>query len=165
MTSRNVEAVKILFQSYFDAWKTHTIPSPPRGLLVWAPDAMAEIGGHSIQVDAHDVADDPFFLQIEAEFYWSAIPDWRITELDVAGDDYTVMSFAKFEGTGPDGVALDPIWLADRWHFDAQGRIARWQQVTDLAAWARWTALTGKDYPSYIAEAFAKSGQPPRFVP
>ncbi|WP_030538794.1 hypothetical protein [Sphingobium sp. DC-2] len=165
MANPNVEAVKILFQGYFDAWKTRTIPVPPRGLLVWAPGAVAEIGGHSIAVDPHDVADDPFFLQIEAEFYWSAIPDWRITELDVAGSDHSVMSFARFEGTGPDGVTLDPIWLADRWHFDAQGRIARWQQVTDLAAWARWTALTGQDYPAYIAEAFAKSGQPPRFVP
>ncbi len=154
-----------MFEGYRDAWRTRQMPVPPRGLLVWAPDAIAEVGGHVIPVDAHDVADEPFFLQIEAEYYWSAIPDWRVTELDVAGEGDTVLSFARFEGTGPDGAPLDPIWLADRWHFDAQGRITRWQQVTDLSAWARWSALTGTDYPTYIAEAFAKAGQPPRYVP
>jgi hypothetical protein len=87
-----------------------------------------------------------------------------VTELDVAGSGDTVLSFAKFEGTGPHG-ALDPIWLADRWHFDADGRIVRWQQMTDLSAWARWSALTGRDYTTHIAEAFARAGQPPRFVP
>jgi hypothetical protein len=60
---------------------------------------------------------------------------------------------------------LEPIWIADRWHFNAAGQITRWQQMTDLAAWGRWSALTAADYPAYIAEAFAKAGKPPRFVP
>jgi len=162
---RNLAAVRTMFEGYFDAWKTHQMPVPSRGLLVWAPGAMAEIGGHVIPVEPHDVADDPFFLQIEAEYYWAAIPDWRVTELDVAGSGDTVLSFAKFEGTGRDGIALEPIWIADRWHFNAAGQIIRWQQMTDLAAWARWSALTAADYPAYIAEAFATAGQPPRFVP
>ncbi|ANI79793.1 MULTISPECIES: hypothetical protein [Sphingobium] len=162
---RNVAAVRTMFEGYADAWKAHRMPVPPRGLLVWAPGAMAEIGGHVIPVEPHDVADEPFFLQIEAEYYWAAIPDWRVTDLDVAGSGDTVLSFAKFEGTEPDGTVLEPIWLADRWHFDAAGRITRWQQMTDLGAWARWSALTGADYPSYITQAFAEAGQPPRFVP
>ena len=165
MRDRNASAVRSMFEGYRDAWRTHRMPVPPRGLLVWAAGSVAEIGGQVIPVEPHDVADDPFFLQIEADFYWAAIPDWRVTELDVAGEGDTVLSFARFEGTGPDGAALDPIWLADRWHFDADGRISRWQQITDLAAWARWSALNGADYPTYIAAAFAKAGQPPRYVP
>jgi hypothetical protein len=164
VTERNVAAVQSMFGGYLEAWKTRHMPVPPRGMLIWAPGAVAEIGGHVLPVEPHDVADDPFFLQIEADYYWAAIPDWRVTELDVAGSGDTVLSFAKFEGTGPHG-ALDPIWLADRWHFDADGRIVRWQQMTDLSAWARWSALTGRDYTTHIAEAFARAGQPPRFVP
>jgi len=165
VAERNLHAVRAMFEGYFDAWKTHRMPALPPGLLVWAPGAVAEIGGHVLPVEPHDVADEPFFLQIEAEFYWAAISDWRITELDVAGNGDTVLSFAKFEGTGPDGAALEPIWLADRWHFDAEGRIARWQQITDLAAWAKWSAFNGADYSTYITEAFVKAGQIPRFVP
>lgn len=165
MTDDNVAAVRMMLESYRDAWRTGKMPVPPRGRIVWAPDATAELGGHVIAVDEHDVADEPFFLQIEAEYYWSGIADWRIGEVDVAGEGDTVLSFAKFEGTGPDGKPLDPIWMADRWHFDAQGRITRWQQITDHAAWGRWGKLVGKDYPTYIAETFAKTGHPPRFVP
>jgi len=154
-----------MFEGYRDAWRSKRMPPLPCGLLVWAPGAVAEVGGHVLRVDEHDVADEPFFLQIEAEFYWSAIPDWRVTDLDVAGAGDTVLSFAQFDGTAPDGQPLDPIVMADRWHFDGLGRIARWQQVTDLSAWGRWSALTGADYPTYIAEAFAKAGKPPRYVP
>jgi hypothetical protein len=164
-TERNVAAVRTMFEGYAEAWRTHRMPVPPRGLLVWALGAVAEIGGHVIVVEPHDVADGPFFLQIEADYYWAAIPDWRVTELDVAGSGDTVLSFAKFEGTGPDGKALEPIWLADRWHFNAAGEITRWQQMTDLAAWARWSALTGADYSEHITRAFAGTGQSPRFVP
>lgn len=163
---RNVAVVRTMFEGYREAWRSHVMPRIAPGLLVWAPGAMAEVGGHVIPVEPHDVADEPFFLQIEAEFYWAAIPDWRVTALDVAGVGASVLSFAKFEGTAKDGTVLDPIWLADRWQFDAQGRIVHWHQVTDLAAWARWSALnTDVDYVTHISRAFAEAGLSPRFVP
>jgi hypothetical protein len=164
-TERNVHAVRTMFECYFNAWKTHRMPPLPRELLVWAEGAVAEIGPHAMPVAPHDVADEPFFLQIEAEFYWAAIRDWRITALDVAGEGDVVLSFAKFEGTTANGTVLDPIWLADRWQFDAHGHIIHWRQMTDLAVWARWSALNGTDYADYITQAFAAQGQPPRFVP
>lgn len=165
-TDRNIQAVRTLFAGYFDAWKTHHMPVPPRGLLVWGEGAMAEVGPHIMPVSPHDVADEPFFLQVEASFYWAAIPDWRITALDVAGEGDVVLSFAKFEGTAKDGAVLDPIWIADRWQFNAAGHIVHWRQNTDLEAWARWSALnTETQYTDHIAAAFAAAGQPPRFVP
>ena len=163
---RNIRAVTTLFDGYRHAWRDRKIPKPERGLLVWAEGAVAEVGGQIMHVSPHDVADDPFFLQIEAEYYWAAIPDWRVTGLDVAGTGNVVLSQARFEGTGPDGEVLAPLWLADRWQFDDQGRITRWTQVTDLVGWMRWGALNRTtDYVTHVTRAFAAVGAMPRFVP
>lgn len=162
---RNITAVKAMFDLYREAWREHRMPRLPQGLLVWAPGAVAEIGGHRIDVQPHDVADEPYFLDIEAQFYWTAIPDWRITALEVAGEGDTVLSMARFEGTGPDGP-LAPTWLSDIWRFDGEGRIISWFQIADLEAWSRWSALnTTGAYVDHIVGKFTEAGQPPRFVP
>jgi len=164
--ARNIAAIRTLFEAYREAWREHKMPPLPPGLVVWAPGASAEVGGHVIPVEPHDAADEPYFLDMEAQFYWAAIPDWRVTQIDVCGTGDQVISLARFEGTARDGTVLEPTWLADLWVFDDTGRITRWRQIADLATWGRWSALnTETDYVSHISRCFADLGLPPRFVP
>lgn len=166
-TDRNVAAVTELYERYRDAYETHRIPAPRPGLLVWAPGAVVEVGEHLTTIDSErDFAQEPLFMDIEAQFFWAAIPDWRASEVRVVGDGDEVFSFVQYSGTSRAGDVLTPIWTADRWLFDDQGRILRWLQVTDIGAWGAWQALnTETDYITHISEAFAAAGAPPRFVP
>lgn len=166
-TKRNVEAIKALYLPYMTAWKNHVIPKPPRGMLVWAPGAKIDNSGkHFFDAEPHDFADDPFFLDIEAQFFWRGIPDFRVTEMDVSGEGDVVLSVCKYEGTDTTGKALPVAWTADRWRFDDEGRVVHWQQVTDLATWGEWqAAVPGDDYVTHIAKAFAEAGVPMRLYP
>jgi len=166
-TQRNIDAIRALYEPYKTAWQTHRMPKPPRGLLVWAPGASADNSGkHTFDIEAHDFADDPFFLDIEAQFFWQGIPDFRVTDLDISGADDFVLSICMYEGTDRAGKALPVVWTADRWRFDAEGRIVHWQQVTDLSTWHEWqVAVPGADYATYITQAYASAGAPVRFYP
>lgn len=164
---RNAAAIKSLYERYREAWKTQRIPAPPRGLLVWAAGAVMQVGPHRHVIEyEHDFAEEPLFMDIEAKFFWAGIPDWRVIELHVHGDGDQVLSYGCYAGTTREGVALEPLWTADRWSFDAAGRIVHWLQVTDIGRWAQWQALnTEADYIRHVTDAFAAAGLPPRFHP
>lgn len=166
-TDRNVAAIKALYEPYKTAWQTQQMPKPPRGVLVWAPGATGDNSGkHFFEIDEHDFADDPFFLDIEAKFFWQGIPDFRVTDADISGDGDFVLSICKYEGTDKAGNALPVVWTADRWRFDEAGRIVHWQQVTDLSTWHVWqTAVPGVDYVTFISQAYAEAGAAPRLYP
>ncbi|KHO24930.1 nuclear transport factor 2 family protein [Mycolicibacterium setense] len=166
-TARNIAAVQSLYDRYRDAWQSHWIPTPEKGMLVWAPGAVIENGPHFTEITgSRDFAAEPTFMNIEAQYFWVGIPDFRVTELHVSGSGDEVMAFVQYSGTSCDGTVLAPIWTADRWVFDERGRITRWLQVTDLGAWAAWQALnTETDYLSHVTAAFTAAGVEPRFAP
>lgn len=165
-SQRNVQVIRSLYERYFSAWEQHAIPKLPRGLLVWAPGASIDNSGkHVFEVDAHDWADEPQFIQVEASYFWQAIPDFRITDLNVCGEGDVVLSICKYEGTAVGGESLPVAWTADRWRFDAQGRLLHWQQVTDLETWKVWQAAVPHDYVAYVNKAFTDAGVPPRHYP